>query len=158
MARRRRAQKRQVVPDSKFGSEVVSKLISKIMRDGKRSVAESIVYQAFETIQGKIHKDPLDFFFRAVDIVKPTIEVSSRRVGGATYQVPIEVRPERQLALALNWIIEAAQGRQSEKTMKERLAHELMDIINNKGGAIRKRDDVRRMAESNRAFSHYRPS
>jgi small subunit ribosomal protein S7 len=155
MSRRHRAEKREVLPDPKFGDLVVSKFMNSIMYEGKKSVAETIVYGAFETIEGKIKTDPLEVFKSALDNVKPAIEVRSRRVGGATYQVPVDVRPERRQALAIRWIITAARAR-NEKTMVERLSAELIDASNNRGTAVKKREDTHRMAEANRAFSHYR--
>jgi small subunit ribosomal protein S7 len=155
MARRRAAEKRDVLPDPKFGDAVLAKFINSLMREGKKSVAESIVYGAFERIQKRTGRDPLELFHEALDNVKPPLEVRSRRVGGATYQVPVEVRPERRQALAVRWIISIAQKR-SEKTMVERLAGELLDAANSRGAAFKKREDTLRMAEANRAFSHYR--
>ncbi|MCS6778441.1 MAG: 30S ribosomal protein S7 [Geminicoccaceae bacterium] len=153
--RRRAAEKREVLPDPKFGDQVVAKFINCVMREGKKSVAEKIVYGAFDRIQKRTGKDPLELFHHALDNVKPALEVRSRRVGGATYQVPVEVRPERRQALAIRWIIQTAQAR-SEKTMIERLAGELLDAANGRGAAFKKREDTLRMAEANRAFSHYR--
>ncbi len=153
--RRRAAEKREVLPDPKFGDQVVAKFINCVMREGKKSVAEKIVYGAFDRIQKRTGKDPLELFHNALDNVKPALEVRSRRVGGATYQVPVEVRPERRQALAIRWIIQTAQAR-SEKTMIERLAGELLDAANGRGAAFKKREDTLRMAEANRAFSHYR--
>lgn len=153
--RRRAAEKREVLPDPKFGDQVVAKFINCVMREGKKSIAEKIVYGAFDRIQKRTGKDPLELFHNALDNVKPALEVRSRRVGGATYQVPVEVRPERRQALAIRWIIQTAQAR-SEKTMIERLAGELLDAANGRGAAFKKREDTLRMAEANRAFSHYR--
>ncbi|GBD44861.1 30S ribosomal protein S7 [bacterium HR40] len=153
--RRRAAERREVLPDPKYGDPVVAKFINCVMRDGKKSVAEKIVYGALERIQKRTGRDPLPLFLEAVENVKPTLEVRSRRVGGATYQVPVEVRPERRQTLAIRWLIHAARGR-SERTMEERLAHELMDAANNRGAAVKKREDTLRMAEANRAFAHYR--
>jgi small subunit ribosomal protein S7 len=153
--RRRAAEKREVLPDPKFGDVVLAKFMNCLMEEGKKSVAERIVYYAFERMQRRTGKDPLQLFHDALENVKPTLEVRSRRVGGATYQVPVEVRPERRQALAIRWIIQTAQ-RRSEKTMMERLAGELLDAANNRGAAFKKREDTLKMAEANRAFSHYR--
>ena len=153
--RRRAADKREVLPDPKFGDEVLAKFINCVMEQGKKSVAEGIVYGAFERIEKRTGKDALRLFHDALENVKPTLEVRSRRVGGATYQVPVEVRPERRQALAIRWIIGTASSR-SEKTMTERLAGELLDAANGRGAAFKKREDTLRMAEANRAFSHYR--
>jgi small subunit ribosomal protein S7 len=153
--RRHQAEKREVLPDPKFGDQVVAKFINCLMEDGKKSVAESIVYGAFERMEKRTGKDALQFFHEALENVKPSLEVRSRRVGGATYQVPVEVRPERRQALAIRWILGVAGGR-SEKTMVERLAGELLDAANGRGAAFKKREDTLRMAEANRAFSHYR--
>jgi small subunit ribosomal protein S7 len=155
MSRRHSADKREILPDPKFGNVVVTKLMNSIMHHGKKSAAESIVYGAFETIEGKTKQSPLTVFQSALDNVMPSIEVRSRRVGGATYQVPVEVRTSRRQALGIRWIIEAARGR-NEKTMMERLSAELLDASNNRGNAVKKREDTHKMAEANRAFSHYR--
>jgi small subunit ribosomal protein S7 len=155
MSRRHRAEKRDVIPDAKFGDVVVTKFMNSIMHDGKKSVAEAIVYDAFSVIEQKTRSDALAVFRQALDNVAPSIEVRSRRVGGATYQVPVEVRPERRQALAIRWIIAAARGR-NDKTMVARLSAELMEAANNRGNAVKKREDTHRMAEANRAFSHYR--
>ncbi len=155
MSRRHRAEKREVLPDPKFGDFVLSKFMNSLMLDGKKSIAEGIVYGAFERIHGRSGQDPIRMFHEALDNVKPDIEVRSRRVGGATYQVPVEVRSERAQALGIRWLITAARGR-SENTMAERLAGELMDASNNRGSAVKKREDTHRMAEANKAFSHYR--
>jgi small subunit ribosomal protein S7 len=155
MSRRHRAEKREVIPDAKFGDVVVTKFMNSIMHDGKKSIAEAIVYGAFDTIEQRLRSDPLAVFKQALDNVAPAIEVRSRRVGGATYQVPVEVRPERRQALAIRWIINAARGR-NDKTMVDRLSAEVMDAANNRGNAVKKREDTHRMAEANRAFSHYR--
>ena len=155
MSRRHSAEKREILPDPKFGNVVVTKLMNSIMYAGKKSVAEGIVYGAFETIEGKTKGNALTVFQQALDNVMPSIEVRSRRVGGATYQVPVEVRTSRRQALGLRWIIEAARGR-NEKTMTERLSAELLDASNNRGNAVKKREDTHKMAEANRAFSHYR--
>ena len=155
MPRRRRAEKREINPDPKFGDVVLSKFINNLMYDGKKSVAEKIVYGALDNIQAKMRRDPLEVFHEAIDNVKPQVEVRSRRVGGATYQVPVEVRPERRQTLAIRWIIQAARAR-GENTMMERLANELMEAANNRGAAVKKKEDTHRMAEANRAFAHYR--
>ena len=155
MSRRRQAEKREILPDAKFGDTVVTKFMNNLMHDGKKSVAETIVYGALDTIEGKTKGDPLKVFEQALDNVMPSIEVRSRRVGGATYQVPVEVRTSRRQALGIRWIIAAARER-SEKTMTERLSAELLDASNNRGNAVKKREDTHRMAEANRAFSHYR--
>jgi small subunit ribosomal protein S7 len=155
MARRRRPEKREILPDPKFGDVVLSKFMNSVMLDGKKSVAESIVYGALDTIETRAKREPLGVFHDALNNVRPGIEVRSRRVGGATYQVPVEVRPERSQALAIRWLIAAARGR-SEHTMAARLSGELMDAANNRGNAVKKREDTHRMAEANRAFSHYR--
>jgi small subunit ribosomal protein S7 len=155
MSRRHAAQKRQVLPDAKFGDVTLTKLINTMMYDGKKSAAEAIVYAALEIIQKKTSSDPLKFFHDALDNIKPSVEVRSRRVGGATYQVPTEVREERRLALALRWLIIAARERK-EKTMRDRISAELMDAANGRGGAVNKRENTHKMAEANKAFSHYR--
>jgi len=155
MSRRHSAEKREVIPDPKFGDIVVTKFMNSIMYEGKKSVAESIVYGAFDSIEARMKSGPLEVFKQALENVAPAIEVRSRRVGGATYQVPVEVRMERRQALAIRWIITAALGR-NDKTMVERLSAELMDAANNRGNAVKKREDTHRMAEANRAFSHYR--
>jgi small subunit ribosomal protein S7 len=155
MSRRHRAEKREVLPDPKFGDMVVSKFMNSIMYAGKKSVAETIVYGALDMIEGKTKQSPLGVFQQALDNVMPTIEVRSRRVGGATYQVPVEVRTERRQALGIRWLIIAARER-NEKTMTERLSAELLDASNNRGNAVKKREDTHRMAEANRAFAHYR--
>jgi small subunit ribosomal protein S7 len=155
MSRRHRAEKREVFPDPKFGDPILMKFMNSLMVDGKKSVAERIVYGAFDEIQGKTGQEPLVTFHDALENVKPGIEVRSRRVGGATYQVPVEVRSERSQALAIRWIIGAARGR-SEKTMVQRLSGELMDAASNRGVSVKKREDSHKMAEANRAFSHYR--
>ena len=155
MSRRHAAEKREVLPDPKFGDVVVTKFMNALMYDGKKSVAEAILYGAFDRIQGKTGQDPLKLFHEALDHVKPQIEVRSRRVGGATYQVPVEVRTERGQALAIRWLIGTARGR-SENTMTERLSGEILDAANNRGSAVKKREDTHRMAEANKAFSHYR--
>ncbi|USI71842.1 30S ribosomal protein S7 [Sphingomonas morindae] len=155
MSRRRRPEKREILPDPKFGDVVLSKFMNSVMLDGKKSVAENIIYSALDTIEARAKRDPLQVFHDALNNVRPGIEVRSRRVGGATYQVPVEVRPERAQALAIRWVISAARGR-SEHTMDARLSAELMDAANNRGNAVKKREDTHRMAEANRAFSHYR--
>ena len=155
MSRRHTAEKRQVLPDAKFNNVVVAKFINGVMEDGKKAVAEKIVYSAFDIIAQKSKQDALNVFNEAIENVKPMVEVRSRRVGGATYQVPSEVRPERRQALAIRWIIGAAAKR-SETTMTERLANELLDAFANKGTAVKKREDTHRMAEANKAFSHYK--
>ena len=155
MSRRHSAEKREINPDPKYGNLVISKFMNSIMLAGKKSVAETIVYGALETIEGKTKSDPLKVFQQALDNVMPSIEVRSRRVGGATYQVPVEVRTVRRQALGIRWIIAAARDR-SEKTMTDRLSAELLDASNNRGNAVKKREDTHRMAEANRAFSHYR--
>ena len=155
MSRRHRAEKREINPDPKFGDLVVSKFMNNLMYEGKKSVAEGIVYGAFDKIQAKAKADPIQVFHEALNNVAPAIEVRSRRVGGATYQVPCEVRPERAQALAIRWLIGAARNR-SETTMAARLSGELMDAASNRGNAVKKREDTHRMAEANRAFAHYR--
>jgi small subunit ribosomal protein S7 len=155
MSRRRRPEKRDIIPDPKFKDLVVSKFMSAVMLDGKKSVAESIVYGAFDVIETKLKREPLGVFHDALNNIKPGIEVRSRRVGGATYQVPMEVRAERAQALALRWVIGAARKR-SEHTMAARLSGELIDAANNRGTAVKKREDTHRMAEANKAFAHYR--
>src|SRR5215213_7230724 len=155
MSRRHSAEKREIIPDPKFGDVVVTKFMNSIMYDGKKSVAESIVYGAFDIVESRTKNAPLEVFKTALDNVAPAIEVRSRRVGGATYQVPVEVRTERRQALAIRWILTAARAR-NEKTMEERLSGELLDASNNRGNAVKKREDTHRMAEANRAFSHYR--
>jgi len=155
MSRRHAAEKREVLPDAKFGSVVVTKFMNTMMYAGKKSVAEQIVYGAFDVIEGKTKQNPIGVFEQALDNVMPSIEVRSRRVGGATYQVPVEVRTSRRQALGIRWIITAARER-NEKTMTERLSAELLDASNNRGNAVKKREDTHRMAEANRAFSHYR--
>jgi len=155
MSRRHRAEKREINPDPKFDDLIISKFMNNLMHAGKKSVAESIVYGALDSIQSKAKQDPVQVFHQALDNVSPAIEVRSRRVGGATYQVPVEVRVERRQALAIRWIIIAARGR-NENTMIDRLSGELLDAANNRGTAVKKREDTHRMAEANRAFSHYR--
>jgi small subunit ribosomal protein S7 len=155
MSRRRRAEKRTIIPDAKFGDITVSKFMNSVMLDGKKSVAEGIVYGALELMEKRGAGDPVKAFHDAIENVRPHLEVRSRRVGGATYQVPMEVRSERAQALAFRWIIQTARGR-NENTMTERLSAELLDAANNRGAAVKKREDTHRMAEANRAFSHYR--
>lgn len=155
MSRRHRAEKREVVPDPKYGDPTLSKFMNSLMYEGKKSVAERIVYGALDRIEAKAKRDAIQMFHEALDNVKPAIEVRSRRVGGATYQVPVEVRADRRQALAIRWIINAARNR-DENTMEERLSGELLDAANNRGSAVKKREDTHRMAEANRAFSHYR--
>ena len=155
MSRRRAAEKRDILPDAKFGDVVLSKFMNIVMVDGKKSAAESIVYGAFDMVEKRAGSDPVKLFHEALENVKPQLEVRSRRVGGATYQVPVDVRPARAQALAFRWLISMARKR-SENTMVERLSGELMDAANNRGAAVKKREDTHRMAEANRAFSHYR--
>jgi small subunit ribosomal protein S7 len=155
MSRRHAAEKRQVTPDAKFGDPIVAKFVNVLMIDGKKSVAEGIVYGALDNIKAKTGQEPLQVFHDAISNVKPTVEVRSRRVGGATYQVPVEVRSSRAQALALRWLIGIARGR-SENTMTDRLSAELLDAANNRGSTVKKREDTHRMAEANKAFSHYR--
>ena len=153
--RRRRADKRELAPDVRYNSELVAKLINTIMERGKKSTAQAIVYGAFDMVRQKVKNDPLEVFLQALDNIKPQLEVKSRRVGGANYQVPVEVRPARRQSLSSRWIIEFARKR-TEKSMKERLAGEMMDAFQMRGGAIKRREDVHRMAEANKAFSHFR--
>ena len=155
MSRRHRAEKREVLPDPKFKDVVLSKFMNQIMIDGKKSTAERIVYGALDIVEQRAKKDPVEVFREALEAISPAVEVRSRRVGGATYQVPVEVRPERRQALAIRWLAAAARAR-SENTMRERLAGELMDASQGRGNAVKKREDTHKMAEANRAFSHYR--
>jgi len=155
MSRRHRAEKREINPDPKFGDLIVTKFMNAIMLHGKKSVAESIVYGAFDSVQAKAKSEPLAIFHQALENIAPHVEVRSRRVGGATYQVPVDVRPERRQALAIRWLITAARKR-NETTMVDRLSGELMDASNNRGSAVKKREDTHKMADANRAFSHYR--
>lgn len=155
MSRRHKAEKREINPDPKFGDLVITKFMNAVMLHGKKSVAESIVYGALEVIEAKAKSEPVALFHQALDNVAPHVEVRSRRVGGATYQVPVDVRSERRQALAIRWLINAARGR-NETTMIDRLSGELLDAANNRGSAVKKREDTHRMAEANRAFSHYR--
>jgi small subunit ribosomal protein S7 len=155
MPRRRVAAKREILPDPKFGNTVLAKFINHVMVSGKKSVAEKIVYGALDKIQERTDQDPLELFEKALEAVQPAVEVKSRRVGGATYQVPVEVRPVRRMALAMRWTVDAARGR-GEKSMALRLAGELIDAAEGRGAAVKKREDVHRMAEANKAFAHYR--
>ena len=155
MSRRRRAEKREILPDPKFKDLVLSKFMNNLMLDGKKSVSEKIVYGAFDEIENKVKRPALEVFHEALDNIKPSVEVRSRRVGGATYQVPVEVRPQRREALAIRWLIKASRDR-NEKTMKDRLASELIDAVNTRGSAVKKKEDTHKMAEANKAFSHYR--
>jgi small subunit ribosomal protein S7 len=155
MSRRHRAEKREIIPDPKYGDVVITKFMNSLMFEGKKSSAESIVYGALDRIEQKAKRNGIELFHEALTNVKPAIEVRSRRVGGATYQVPVEVRNDRRQALAIRWIITAARGR-NENTMEERLSGELLDAANNRGTAVKKREDTHKMAEANRAFSHYR--
>jgi small subunit ribosomal protein S7 len=155
MSRRRSAEHREVLPDAKFGDIVLTKFVNSLMYQGMKSVAEGIVYGAFDQIQKKSSLDPVKVFHDALQNVRPQLEVRSRRVGGATYQVPVEVRPVRAQALAIRWIISTARGR-TEKTMIDRLSAELLDASNNRGNSVKKREDTHKMAEANKAFSHYR--
>jgi small subunit ribosomal protein S7 len=155
MSRRRAADKREVLPDPKFGDAIVTKFMNCLMYEGKKSVAERIVYGAFDRINKRSGQDPIRVFHEALTNVRPAVEVRSRRVGGATYQVPVEVRPERREALAIRWLIKASRAR-NEHTMEERLAGELLDAANMRGAAVKKREDTHKMADANKAFSHYR--
>ncbi len=155
MSRRHAAEKREILPDAKYGDKVLTKFMNNLMLDGKKSVAESIVYGALDRVQSKLKREPVEAFHEALNNVKPSVEVRSRRVGGATYQVPVEVRTERREALAIRWLITAARKR-NENTMEERLAAELADAVNNRGTAVKKREDTHKMADANKAFSHYR--
>ena len=155
MSRRKAAPKRIILPDPKFANLKVAKFMNQIMKHGKKSLAENIVYGAFDEIQAKLKKEPLEVFEKALEEVGPAVEVKARRVGGATYQVPLEVRPSRRLALAMRWLVNSARSR-NEKTMTLRLANELLDASEGKGEAVKKREDTHRMAEANRAFSHFR--
>ena len=155
MARRRAAEKRTILPDHKYKDVILAKFMNRIMKDGKKSTSEKIVYGAFEIVSKKTDKSPIEFFHSAMDNVKPNLELRSRRVGGATYQVPMEVRPRRAQALAMKWIVDSAIKR-NEKTMKERVASEIIDAFNNKGNSVKKREETHKMAEANRAFSHFR--
>jgi small subunit ribosomal protein S7 len=155
MPRRREVPKREILPDPKFNSRLVAKFVNNLMRRGKKSLAERVLYGSFELIQQRSKQDPMDVFHKAMENVRPIIEVKSRRVGGATYQVPVEVRQERRDALAMRWIISYAKAR-SEKTITQKLAGELSDAAQNRGGSVKKREDTHRMAEANKAFAHYR--
>ena len=155
MARRRSAQKREILPDPKYHDKLVTKFINNLMLDGKKSLAERIFYNSMDLIQSKENEEPLALFKKAVENAKPALEVKSRRVGGATYQVPVEVRADRKQALSIRWLLSSAKAR-SERTMEERLANELIDAANKRGAAIKKKEDVHRMAEANKAFAHYR--
>ena len=155
MPRRREVPRRTILPDPKYGSELLAKFVNMVMKDGKKSVAERLVYGALDHVEQKKGGDPLEYLEKALENVRPMVEVKSRRVGGATYQVPVEVRSSRQLALAMRWTIDSSRSR-SEKSMAERLAGELMEAADNRGAAVRKREDVHRMAEANKAFSHFR--
>ena len=155
MSRRHQAEKREILPDPKFGDRVLSKFMNNLMHDGKKSVAERIVYGALDRVQNRMRREPVEIFHEALDNIKPSVEVRSRRVGGATYQVPVEVRPERREALAIRWLINASRAR-NEHTMEERLAGEIADAANMRGSAVKKREDTHKMADANKAFSHYR--
>tara|TARA_R110002049_G_scaffold44750_1_gene131179 strand:- start:2226 stop:2696 length:471 start_codon:yes stop_codon:yes gene_type:complete len=155
MPRRRVAAKRDILPDPKFGSQLLAKFMNHVMVHGKKSVAEKIVYGALETVAQKSNQDPLELFDKALEAIQPMVEVKSRRVGGATYQVPVEVRPSRQMALAMRWLVDYSR-RRGEKSMALRLAGEILDAAEGKGAAVKKREDVHKMAEANKAFSHYR--
>ena len=155
MSRRHAAVKREVLPDAKYGNTVLTKFMNNLMLDGRKSAAERIVYGALDRVETKLKRAPVEVFEEALDNIKPAVEVRSRRVGGATYQVPVEVRVERREALAIRWLIKAARTR-NENTMEERLAAELMDAINSRGSAVKKREDTHKMADANKAFSHYR--
>ena len=155
MPRRREVPKREILPDPLFNSQLVTKFVNVVMRDGKKTVAERILYQALEMVRQRTQHDPMKVFKKAVENVKPSVEVKSRRVGGSNYQVPVEVRPSRRLALSMRWIIQNAEKR-GEKTMRQKLAGELLDAAENRGGAIKKKEDTHRMAEANKAFAHYR--
>ena len=155
MPRRREVPKRQIMPDPKYGERLVGKFINYLMKRGKRNIAESLLYKSFDIVSEKTKEDPVRVFKKAMDNVKPVLEVRSRRVGGATYQVPIEVRPDRKVALAMRWLISYSKQR-SGKSMVEKLAGEIMDAYNNRGASVKKREDVHKMAEANKAFAHYR--
>ena len=155
MSRRHAAENRSILPDAKFGDLVLSKFMNNLMLDGKKSIAERIVYGALQRVESKVKRAPVELFHEALENIKPSVEVRSRRVGGATYQVPVEVRPERREALAIRWLITASRKR-NENTMEERLAGELMDAVQSRGNAVKKREDTHKMADANKAFSHYR--
>jgi len=155
MPRRREVPKRRITPDPKYKDKLVAKFTNSLMEDGKKAIAENIIYGAFDIIQARFKEEPVDVFRKALDNVKPKIEVKSRRVGGATYQVPVEVRPERRIALAMRWLVMYSRNR-GEKTMRERLAAEFVDAAQGRGNSVKKRDDTHKMAEANKAFAHYR--
>ena len=155
MPRRREVEKRKILPDPKFQDRVVAKFVNNLMKKGKKATGEKIIYGAFDQVEQKLKDDPLKIFKKALDNVKPMVEVKSRRVGGATYQVPVEVRQDRRTALAMRWLIDYSKGR-GEKTMQEKLAGEIIDAANNRGNAVKKREDTHKMAEANKAFAHYR--
>ena len=155
MSRRHSAEKRQVLPDAKYGDRILTKFMNNLMLDGKKSAAESIVYGALGRVEEKLKREPIEVFHEALENIKPSLEVRSRRVGGATYQIPVEVRPDRREALAIRWLINASRSR-NENTMEERLAGELLDAANERGAAVKKREDTHKMADANKAFSHYR--
>jgi small subunit ribosomal protein S7 len=155
MPRRREVEKRKILPDPKFQDRTVAKFVNNLMREGKKSTGERIIYGAFDQVEQKLKDDPLKIFKKALDNVKPVVEVKSRRVGGATYQVPVEVRQDRRTALAMRWLIDYSKAR-GEKTMQEKLAGEIIDAANNRGNAVKKREDTHKMAEANKAFAHYR--
>ncbi len=155
MSRRHAAEKRQVLPDAKYGDRILTKFMNNLMLDGKKSVAERIVYGALDRVEDKLKRAPVEVFHEALENIKPSLEVRSRRVGGATYQIPVEVRPERREALAIRWLITASRNR-NENTMEERLAAELLDASSSRGSAVKKREDTHKMADANKAFSHYR--
>ena len=155
MSRRHAAEKREVLPDAKYGDRVLTKFMNNLMVDGKKSVAERIVYSALDRVQSRLKREPIEVFHEALDNVKPSVEVRSRRVGGATYQVPVEVKPGRSTALALRWLVDFSRQRR-EKTMTERLANEILDASNGLGASVKRREDTHKMAEANRAFAHYR--
>lgn len=155
MSRRRQAEKRKILPDAKFGDKVIAKFMNCMMMDGKKSVAERIMYSAFDQIKTKAGKDPVEVFKAALENVSPSVEVRSRRVGGATYQVPVEVRDERSQALAIRWLIDVSRKR-NERTMEERLCSEFLDASDNKGSAVKRREDTHKMADANKAFAHFR--
>ena len=155
MSRRHSAEKREILPDAKYGDKILTKFMNNLMLDGKKSVAERIVYGALTRVEEKLKREPIEAFHEALENIKPSVEVRSRRVGGATYQVPVEVRPIRQEALAIRWLINASRSR-NENTMEERLAGELLDAVNTRGSAVKKREDTHKMADANKAFSHYR--
>ena len=156
MPRRREVEKRKILPDPKFQDRIVAKFVNNLMRKGKKSTGERIIYGAFDQVEAKLKDDPLKIFKKALDNVKPSLEVKSRRVGGSNYQVPIEVNPNRRLSLSIRWLVGYARSRGDGKTMQEKLANELLDASNLRGGAVKKREDTHRMAEANKAFAHYR--